>query len=62
MCSLLMRLQCSTSLLDFGCFAVSWQHAAVNQKAQSAAAIQNLKTARMKGLPMNRTFRTDSDN
>jgi hypothetical protein len=40
MCSLLMRLQRSTSLFNFG-FAVSWQHAEVNQKAQIAAAMQN---------------------
>jgi hypothetical protein len=55
MCSLLMRLQRSTSLFNFGCFAASWQHAEVNQKALIAAAIQNVKwELRMKGLPMNR--------
>jgi len=31
MCSLLMRLQRSTSLFNFGRFAASWQHAEVNQ-------------------------------
>jgi hypothetical protein len=36
-----MRLQRSTSLLNFGCFAASWQHAEVNQKAQMA--MQNVK-------------------
>jgi len=41
MCSLLMRLQRSGSLFNFGCFAASWQHAEVNQKAQIAAAMQN---------------------
>jgi len=41
MCSLLMRLQRSASLCTFGWFAVSWQHAEVNQKAQIAAAMQN---------------------
>jgi hypothetical protein len=51
MSSLLMRLQRSTSLFDFGCFAASWQHAEVSQKAQNAAAMQNVK-----GLPMNRTY------
>jgi hypothetical protein len=61
MCSLLMRLQRSTSLFNFGCFAASWQHAEVNQKAQIAAAMQNVKwELRMKGLPMNRVFRTHS--
>ena len=61
MCSLLMRLQRSTSLFNFGCFAASWQHAEVNQKALIAAAIQNVKwELRMKGLPMNRVFRTRS--
>jgi hypothetical protein len=61
MCSLLMRLQRSTSLFNFGCFAASWQHAEVNQKAQNAAAVQNVKwELRMKGLPMNRTFRAHS--
>ena len=61
MCSLLMRLQRSTSLFNFGCFAASWQHAEVNQKAQIAAVMQNVKwELRMKGLPMNRTFRTHS--
>jgi len=61
MCSLLMRLQRSTSLFNFGRFAASWQHAEVNQKAQIAAAKQNVKWAlRMKGLPMNRVFRTHS--
>jgi hypothetical protein len=54
MCSLLMRLQRSTSLFNFGCFAAPWQHAEVNQKAQIAAATQNVKwKLRMKGLPMN---------
>ena len=61
MCSLLMRLQRSTSLFNFDCFAASWQHAEVNQKAQIAAAMQNVKWAlRMKGLPMNRTFSAHS--
>jgi hypothetical protein len=61
MCSLLMRLQRSTSLFNFGCFAASRQHAEVNQKAQIAAAMQNVKwELRMKGLPMNRVFRTHS--
>jgi hypothetical protein len=52
MCSLVMRLQRSTSLFNFGFFVPSWQHAAVNQKAQIAAAMQNVKSTRMKGLPM----------
>jgi hypothetical protein len=43
MCSLLMRLQRSTSLFTFGCFAPSWQHAEVTQKAQIAAAMQNVQ-------------------
>jgi hypothetical protein len=43
MCSLLMRLQRSTSLFNFGCFAASWQQAEVDQKAQIAAAMQNAK-------------------
>jgi hypothetical protein len=43
MCSLLMRLQRSTSLFDFGCFAASWQRADVSQKAPIAAAMQNVK-------------------
>ena len=61
MCSLLMRLQRSTSLFNFGCFAASWQHAEVNQKALIAAAVQNVKwEPRMKGLLMNRVFRTNS--
>jgi hypothetical protein len=61
MCSLLMRLQRSTSLFNFGCFAASRQHAEVNQKAQIAAAMQNVKwELRMKGLPLNRVFRTHS--
>jgi hypothetical protein len=38
-----MRLQRSTSLFNFGCFAPSWQHAEVNQKAQIAATIQDAK-------------------
>jgi hypothetical protein len=58
MCSLLMRLQRSASLFNFGCFALSWHHAKVNQKAQIAAAIQNAQWARMKDLAMNRIFRT----
>jgi hypothetical protein len=41
MCSLLMRLQRSTSLFNFGWFAASLQREEVNQKAQIAAAIQN---------------------
>jgi len=43
MCSLLMRLQRSISLFNFGCFAASWQHAKVNQKAQITPAMQNVK-------------------
>jgi hypothetical protein len=43
MCSLLMRLQRSTALFNFGCFAVSWQHAEVNQKPQIATAMQNVQ-------------------
>jgi hypothetical protein len=43
MCSLLMRLQRSTSLFDFGCFAISWQQAEVNQKAPIAAAMPNVQ-------------------
>jgi hypothetical protein len=43
MSSLLMRLQRSTSLFDFGCFAASWQHAKVAQKAQIATAEQSVK-------------------
>jgi len=27
----------------FGCFAASWQHAEVNQKAQIAAAMQDVQ-------------------
>jgi hypothetical protein len=38
MCSLLMRLQRSTSLFNFGRFAPSWQHAEVNQKAPICAS------------------------
>jgi hypothetical protein len=57
MCSLLMRLQRSTSLFNSSCFAAPWQHAEVNQKAQIAAATQNVKwKLRMKGLPMNRAL------
>src|SRR5215467_9957443 len=59
MCSLLMRLQRSTSLFNFGWFAASLQREEVNQKAQIAAAIQNERCARMKGV-MNRTFRAHS--
>jgi hypothetical protein len=55
-----MRLQRSTSLFNLGCFASSWQHAEANQKAQIAAAMQPVQWARMKGLAMNRTFRTHS--
>ena len=58
MCSLLMRLQRSTSLFDLGCFAISWQQAEVNQKAPIAAAMPNVQCARMQALPMKRTFRT----
>jgi hypothetical protein len=43
MCSLLMRRQRSTSLFNFGCFAASWQSAGVNQKAQIAAAMQDVQ-------------------
>ena len=39
MCSLLKRLQRSSSLFNFGRFAASWQQAEVNQKAQNAAAM-----------------------
>ena len=56
MCSLLIRLQRSASLFNFGCFAASWQLAEVSQKAPIAAAMENVKWARMKGLSMNRTF------
>jgi hypothetical protein len=38
-----MRLQRSTSLFNDGAFAASWQHAKVAQKAQIAAAGQNVK-------------------
>src|SRR5260370_39339803 len=56
-----MRLQRSTSVFNVGRVAATWQHAEVNQKAQIAAAKQNVKWAlRMKGLPMNRVFRTHS--
>jgi hypothetical protein len=43
MCSLLMRLQRSTSLFNFGCLAASWQRAEVNQKPQIAPAMQNVQ-------------------
>jgi len=43
MCSLLMRLQRSTSLFNFGGFAASWQQAEVNQKTPIAAAMQKAK-------------------
>jgi hypothetical protein len=44
MCSLLMRLQRSTSLFNFGCFAAfSCQHAEVIQKTQIASAMQNVQ-------------------
>jgi hypothetical protein len=39
----MMRRQRSTSLFNFGCFAASWQHAEVNQKAQIAAAMQDVQ-------------------
>jgi hypothetical protein len=42
MCSLLMRLQRSASLLDFGCFAASWQQTEVNQRTPIAAAMQTV--------------------
>jgi len=42
MCSFLMRLQ-SSSLFNLGCFGASWPHAEVNQKAQIAPAMQNVK-------------------
>jgi hypothetical protein len=43
MCSLLMRLQRSTSLVDLGCFVISWQQAEVNQKAPIAAVIPSVQ-------------------
>jgi hypothetical protein len=39
----MMRRQRSTSLFNFGCFAASWQHPEVNQKAQIAAAMQDVQ-------------------
>jgi hypothetical protein len=56
-----MRLQSSRPLFSFGCFAASWPHAQVSQKAQIAPAMQNVRWARIKRLPMNGTFRAHSD-
>jgi hypothetical protein len=43
MCSLLIRLQRSSSLFNVGVFAASRQHAKVAQKAQIANAGHNVK-------------------